>query len=619
MTDSDDLLPRAIAAHRAGRLGEAESGYRAILRRDAQAADALHLLGVLLAGTGHLEEGIGSIRQAIAVDPTAARFFSNLGKLLLDAGRVEEAVAACRTALSLKPEYPEALNNLAAALNAAGTFGAAAAASRDATRLRPDLASAHNNLGNALRGQGLTDEAVDAYRQAATLSPPMREAFHNLGNVFKDTGRIPEAIDAYRAALDLAPGSADTHDHLVNTVHYDPSFDGRRLCEAASEWYRRHGAVFAGEIRPHTNDRSPDRRLRIGYVSADFREHPVGLNLLPLFRAHDRSRFAVWCYSGVRRADALTARFRDLSDGWRGTASMPDGRLADAVREDEIDILVDLSLHSAGNRLLVFARKPAPVQVTFAGYPGTTGVPTIDYRLTDPFLDPPGGEDGHSAEEPLRLPDTFWCYDPLTDEPVRPLPAIARGIVTFGCLNNFCKVNEGSLRLWAAPIRRVAHSRLRLLCPRGRQRLRVLDVLEGEGVDASRVEFVDQRPRLDYLRAYHSIDIGLDTLPYNGHTTSLDAFWMGVPVVTLVGNTIVGRAGLSQLMNLGLPELVTRTPGDFIHAASTLAADLPRLAQLRGGLRERMRTSPLGDGPRFAANIEAAYRAIWQKWCGAHE
>jgi protein O-GlcNAc transferase len=614
---SGQALDDAVAAHRAGQPGVAESLYRRVLQEIPQQKDALHLLGVLLGQTGRLAEGIVSIRQAIALDPGAARYFCNLGYLLTEVGRIGEALDVCRTAVSLKPDYPEAHNNLGAALNAAGRYSEAAEACLEAVRLRPDMSAACNNLGNAFRGQGLLDESIDAYRRALALAPGFADAHHNLGSVLKETGRIGEAIAAYRAALDARPGFSEARHHLVNTVHYDPEYDAGALGREARLWHERHGAPLGRPGLAHANDRHPDRRLRLGYVSADFREHPVGLNLLPLFAAHDHRQFEVFCYSGVTRPDPLTDRFRERADQWRDVAAVGDQELADTIAGDGIDVLVDLSLHIAGNRLPVFARKPAPVQFTFAGYPGTTGLDTIDCRITDPYLDPPGDDDRSYAEESVRLPETFWCYDPLTSEPVAPLPAQAHGFVTFGCLNNFCKVNDGMLRVWAGAMRAVPGSRLLLLSPYGSHRRHAVGVLEAEGVAAERVAFVEHRPRADYLRLYHSIDVGLDTLPYNGHTTSLDGYWMGVPVVTLVGRTVVGRAGFSQAMNLGLGELVAWSPPEFVRIASALAGNLPRLAALRAGLRDRMRRSPLFDGERFARHVEAAYRAAWRRWCAS--
>ncbi len=356
--------------------------------------------------------------------------------------------------------------------------------------------------------------------------------------------------------------------------------------------------------------------MRLGYISPDFRSHAAAFFTAPLFAAHDRTGFEIFCYSDVIRPDDTTARLRSLVDGWREITGLGHAEVARQIRQDRIDILVDLTMHMAHHRLLVFARKPAPVQACWLAYPGTTGLSTIDYRITDVHLDPTDADDRCYAEQSIRLPETFWCYDPLDRNPaVNALPAAGNGYVTFGCLNNFCKINPGVLRLWAGVLRAVDRSRLTILAAEGSHRRQVLDLLAEEGVDRQRVAFVGHRPRPLYLEYYHEIDIGLDTVPYNGHTTSLDSFWMGVPVVTLVGSTVVGRAGLCQLTNLGLPELIAFNPEQYMRIAAELAQDLPRLAAMRTGLRARLQASPLMDAPRFARHLEAAYRKMWRRWC----
>jgi predicted O-linked N-acetylglucosamine transferase (SPINDLY family) len=370
-------------------------------------------------------------------------------------------------------------------------------------------------------------------------------------------------------------------------------------------------------IQSHGNSRDPERRLRIGYISPDFRHHATAVGgTFSLLANHDHREFEVYCYSGVLHPDAVTERLRGHADAWRETAGLSHQRLADLVREDRIDILVDLTMHMAGSRLPVFARKPAPIQVAWQAYPGTTGVSTIDYRLTDPFLDPPGQHDAFYTEESVRLPDGFWCYDPLAEDlPVNDLPAMKNGHLTLGCLNNFSKINEGVLALWARVLQAVPASRLLLLAPPGCARERVANTLQEYGIARERVEFTGRLPRMEYLKLHNRIDLGLDPFPYNGHVTSLDAFWMGVPTATLVGERAAGRAGWSQLCNLGLEELAATTPEHYIEIVSGLAGDLERLAGLRRTLRERMRASPLMDGPRFARNVESAYRVMWRKWC----
>jgi predicted O-linked N-acetylglucosamine transferase (SPINDLY family) len=338
--------------------------------------------------------------------------------------------------------------------------------------------------------------------------------------------------------------------------------------------------------------------------------------LAPLFSAHGHEKFQIFCYSDVITPDKITAMLRSYSDVWHETFGMSDERLADLIRHDQIDILVDLTMHMAGARPLLFARKPAPVQVCWLAYQGTTGLTTMDYRLTDPYLDPPGMFDRYYSEESFRLPDSFWCYDPLTSEPsVNELPALNNGYVTFGCLNSFNKVTDDVLRLWACALRAVDGSRLIVLAGQGSHRERTIDFLRREGIAPERVTFQSFVPRPDYLRLYHHIDIGLDTFPYNGQTTTLDAAWMGVPVVTIVGRTSAARAGASLLWNLGTPELVADSPDQFVSTAVALAQDSKRLNSYRTSLRQQLQKSPLMDAPRFTRNVEIAFRTMWQRWC----
>jgi predicted O-linked N-acetylglucosamine transferase (SPINDLY family) len=436
----------------------------------------------------------------------------------------------------------------------------------------------------------------------------------------KDVGQIDLALSHYAQAIARSPQLLPIYDNRLYSLYFHPDYDAKAILHEQRQWNDAIAKPLSVRIAPHDNDRSPERRLRIGYVSGDFRDHVVGRNILPLVREHDRHAVEVFCYSNVGRKDDFTAKYQALADHWRDIRQISDDQAAQLIRRDKIDILVDLSLHLGDNRLLVFARKPAPLQVTFAGYPGGTGMRSIDYRLTDPWLDPPGQNDDDYAERSIRLPESFWCYDPdamqVTDAPEPgPPPAASNGYVTFGCLNNFSKVSDVALDLWARILNRVPGSHLLLMAPPGSARDRVLARLAQDGIAADQIRFVPFQPRRDYLQTFREIDIVLDTVPYNGHTTSLDALWMGAPVTTLVGRTVVGRAGVSQLNNLNLTDLIAATPEQFVEIAVELAGDLNRLANLRAGLRQRMRQSPLCDAKRFARNVEAAYRQMWRAWC----
>jgi predicted O-linked N-acetylglucosamine transferase (SPINDLY family) len=344
--------------------------------------------------------------------------------------------------------------------------------------------------------------------------------------------------------------------------------------------------------------------------------HPVALFINPLLGLHDYSRFEVFCYSDVPAEDVYTARLRSYVSAWRDTLKLSDQQLADTVRADQIDILVDLNMHMSGSRLLAFARKPAPVQVTYLAYCGTTGLETMDYRLSDPYLDPPGTDESVYSEKTIRLPHSYWCYVTASDAPpVGPLPAQNRGYVTFGCLNNYCKVTPPTFDAWFEILRRVPGSRLLLHADAGSHRDRARGRAQSAGIDPARLEFTGFMPLPDYLQTYNRIDIALDPFPYTGGTTSCDALWMGAPLVTLAGKTAVSRGGASILSNIGLPDLVTTAADQYIRLATELAGDRQRLADLRSTLRQRMRQSPLCNAPQFARDVEAAYREMWRWWC----
>ena len=595
---------------------EAVAAYRTAVSQRPGFAEACGELGRALLATGERDAAIAALRQALQANPTLASAYYYLGNALQEAGHLDEAIASFRTAAILQPDSPDARYNLALALASKGELEQAVSAYSEAVKLRPLYAEAYNNLGNCLQLLGRLDEAAIAFRKAVLIRPKSPDIYSNLGNLLKDMGRLGDAISCYDRAAALQPDDALWHSHRLYALHFLPGVEPERLLEEHLKWDRLHGQTLKKLIRPYGNDPTPDRRLRIGYVSADLREHVVGRNVLPLLCEHDRERFEVFCYYNFGKEDEVTARFRSYADGWRRIAGVGDDDVAALIRADGIDILIDLSLHMGGNRLPVFARKPAPVQLTFAGYPSGTGLEAIDYRLTDPYLDPPHVSDGYYREQSIRLPDSFWCFDPTGAEPpAGPLSAIQSGRVTFGCLNNFCKVNEPVLKLWALVLHAVPDSALLLLVPRGSSRDRVLDTLRREGIEDSRVEFADRHPRHEYLALYNRIDLALDTFPYNGHTTTLEGLWMGVPVVTRVGRPAVSRAGLSQLSNLGLADLAAHSDADFVHIASSLARDLARLDGLRSTLRDRMRLSPLTDSRHFAKSIEQTYWAMWQDYC----
>jgi protein O-GlcNAc transferase len=554
------------------------------------------------------------LRKTNALEPNNAEVAFNLGNALDGLGRGQEAIEQYRHAVAMRPGYADAWNNLGNVCKQCGDFSSAMAAFGAAISARPDFVVALNNLGCLLRTLGRSDDAERVLRQGIEVDAHHAALYDNLGNVLKDAGELDEAIGCFQKALEIDPGNPATHSNLAYALSFQ-SLEPAPILDQCVKWNERFAAPLLPSLDPHPREPASGRRLKIGYVSADFRDHCQSLFMVPLLSQHDHSRFEIFCYSSVERPDDHTRRIAGHADVWRDVRSLSDAELDWRIREDGIDILVDLTMHMARGRLLAFARKPAPVQIAWLAYPGTTGVGALDYRLSDPRLDPEGFDD-HYSESTLRLADSFWCYDPLTDVPkVNPLPAIERGHLTLGCLNNPCKLTESTLQLWGGVMRAIPDARLLLMAPAGRHRQRLLRRLAVQNIAAERVDFVGFRPRVDYLSSYHGIDLGLDSFPYNGHTTSLDALWMGVPIVSRVGKTSVGRGGLSQLFHLDLLDLAAETDEAFVEKAVALGTDLPRLAALRRELRSRLERSPLMDAERFARNIEAAYVQAWTTHC----
>jgi predicted O-linked N-acetylglucosamine transferase (SPINDLY family) len=398
-------------------------------------------------------------------------------------------------------------------------------------------------------------------------------------------------------------------------MHYGPGIDRAELFAEHQRWAAQHAAELSPITRSATNGFNPHRRLRIGYVSADFREHPVAHFIGPVLAARDRAQFEVIGYSDVPQPDESTKRLSAQMDEWREISGLSDEALAELVVRDGIDILVDLTGHAGKNRLLAFARKPAPIQVTHFGYPDTTGLSAMDYRMSDAHADPPGETEKFHTEKLVRLPDVAWCYEPSASPPVKELPVREAGFVTFASFNNIPKLTNEVLALWARILKGVPNARLKLLTNApGQSNERVWQEFEKRGVDRARVSIVDRLPREQYLELHNTVDIGLDPFPYNGAVTSCDALWMGVPVMTLAGATYVARQGVSVLLNLGLADLIAASAQEYVEIAIQLAGDLERLADLRRELRDRMNASAIMDGRRFARNLESAYRRMWQEF-----
>jgi protein O-GlcNAc transferase len=613
---SRDVFEQALALERGGRFEEALGLYRKLISRNATHDRALFRVSVILLQAGLTEDAIGYLERAVAARRDEPSYLTNLGEAYRRQGKLELAEAVLTYALKLDADFTEARQNLGLVQMQRGADADALRNLEQVVARKPDDALPHVSLAWLLLRNQRPNEALARAERAVALTPSLAAAQRCVGDAFDMLGDKTRSIASYRRALELEPSDHVSHSNLIISMLTAPGYDARAIGAESLAWALAHAEPLRREMRPHDNDRNPERRLRVGYVSPDFRVHPVRHFLVRLLEQHDQAAFELFLYSSVERPDAQTEWYRSFAgEHFRDIRAKNDVDAAELVRRDGIDLLVDLAVHGPGNRLRVFACKPAPVQLTWLGFAGTTGMSSVDYRITDPYLDPPETDLSVYAETSLHLPETFACYDALeSDLPVAPLPALTRGGVTFGCQNSPRKLHRGTLSLWARVLAAVPGSRL-LLYVEEYGRHAVLQTLAAGGIDAERVAFRGLVPRRAYLERYGELDIALDTFPFAGGTTTCDAVWMGVPVVTLVGPTVLQRAGSSVAMNLGLPELVARSEDEFVARAVALATNLPHLASLRAGLRSRLEASPLGDAPRFARHLEALYRTAWQQYC----
>jgi protein O-GlcNAc transferase len=561
-------------------------------------------LGEALRRLGRKEDALAAFLRAVAANPEIAEVHYNLALTHDQLGQLAPAIAAYEATLERKPSFLPAALGLLGALRANAEYERAIGWYEQNSGDLPDTAELRCAVAAALADVFRIDEAVSHLERALAMEPNSAQVHSDYAAALVERGEIDRALALLRRARELEPENPSHHSKLVYLLPFSDKVEPELILAEARAFGERY-APSPKEPFQHADTREPERKLRVGYVSPDFRMHAAASFLLPLFRHHDRDRVHVTCYSNVRRPDAVTAELRSLVDEWRNISTLDDEQAAEMIRQDRIDVLVDLAQHSAGNRLLMFAKKPAPVQVAWLGYPGTTGIPAMDCRLTDPGLDPPELGNGYGTETLVWLPDTFWCYAPPPEAPeVSELPALQSGYVTFGCLNSFKKVSDAALRLWGKVLNEVPRSRLLLVVPPGVARRRVQRVMAEQGVGGERLELLGPMPRPEYLRTYRRVDIGLDPIPYGGGTTSLEAVWMGIPVLTLPGGTSVSRAGAAIARNLQLSEFVAGSTSDYAGRAAQLAHNLERLSALRKSLRPRLQSSPLMDAPRFAKDLE---------------
>jgi protein O-GlcNAc transferase len=569
---------------------------------------------------GNLQRAEQILKKILKLQPDNFEACYYLGGILDDALRPEEAITCYRRAMEINPEFPGTYYNIASLLQGKRQFDEALAYYQKALSLDPACADIYNSIGVILQSKGEFGEAVSYYQKALGLDPNFATAYCNMGNVLVNQGKLQEAASYFRRSLQLKPDALKPYESLLMLMNYSSDYDPPAIFSEHLNFSKQFEYPLRFIRTAHTNDKIPDRKLKIGYLSPDFRQHSVNYFIEPVLTSHRHDRFELFCYSDVSVPDSVTERLQGYADQWRNIAGMSDEQVAGMIRNDGIDILIDLAGHTGNNRILVFALKPAPVQVNWLGYPNTTGLAAVDYRIVDAYTDPPGLTDPFYTEQLIRLPDSFLCYQPDNNSPAAgDLPALQSGHITFGSFNVFRKVSQKTVALWAAVLKALPDARLLLKTKNLSDRAtchNAREMFTAQGISPDRLDLLSHIPSFTgHLDTYNRIDIGLDTFPYNGTTTTCEALWMGVPVITLAGNTHASRVGVSLLTNIGLPGLIAETVGEYVSIAVKLAGDLKNLQSLRENLRGMMAHSLLTDAKRFVIALETCYREIWQKWC----
>ncbi|MEW6054474.1 MAG: tetratricopeptide repeat protein [Nitrospirota bacterium] len=582
----------AIEYLQKGDLQYAESLFRHILKIQPNNVSALHFLGVIYYQRKDYNGSIEHINKALHFGPNYADAYNNLGIVLQETGHLEEATVC----------YKKALN------------------------LNPNFSRAYYNLGNIFREKWQLNNAIHNYQKAIQLEPNFFEAYNNIALALQDQGLLKEAEKNYRNALQIKPDFPECYSNLLLMMHYDTRYDSKKIFYEHLRYANQLTRSFSPSVMPYNNDCSSVRRLKIGYVSPDFRRHSVAYFIEPIITTHERQSFEVICYSDVPREkeDEVTLRIQGHSDQWRNITAMSDEQVAQQIQSDQIDILIDLAGHTAFNRMPVFARKPAPIQVSWIGYPATTGLSTMDFKIVDSYTDPQGMTEKFFTEKLLRMPDSFLCYLPDKDSPeIKPLPALSSGHITFGSFNYSSKISPDTVTLWANILNRMPSTCL-LLKSRNfvdsKTGQHIMNMFNKLDISAERIVLIPSSCSfIEHLSMYNQIDIALDTYPYNGTTTICEALWMGVPVITLSGNTHVSRVGMSILSNAGLSNFIAESHEQYQEIAINTAHDFEELQRLRTILRDKLLNSALLQKERFTRNLEHIYRDIWNTWCQSHK
>ena len=612
--DAHYNLGNALSA--LGRHKEAITNYRRALGINSQHPMAHNNLGITMQAIGRFDDAAASYCRTLTLNPNYAPAHYNMGNVLMLLKRHKEAVESYRRAVEIKPDYAEAHHNLGAALHALDRCSEAILSVHQALMIQPDFSEAWCSLGGMMLRLERYGDAHTAFRQSLAIEP-MSKAWAGLGYAQMRMGNGPDSVQSFRNALEMDPTNIEVHSYYIYSLDFIPEPGFAEHQAERKRWYECHGRQFASAIKPHKNDRTPDRKLRIGYVSADFNHHSPSLAFGPVMRHHDRSQFELFLYSGVLIEGKETQFFREMATAWCDTHDLSDDALAQRIRDDGIDILVDLAGQSFGNRLLVLARKPAPVQVTAWGYATGTGVPTIDYLFADPVSVPENARP-HFAEVIYDLPCILGHVVPDYAPDVGPLPYADGAPVTFGCLNRLNKITAGVVRVWGRLLREVPESRLLLKDAQlsdPNECRRMIEAFGAEGIAEDRLILMSRTPHFEHLAAFGRVDIALDPFPTTGGISTLEAMWMGVPVVAMLGNSIPSRVGAAIVSAAGLSDWVAANEDEYVAIAKRFAADPAALAKLRATLRPSLATSPLGDSVQYCRAVEDAYRTMWRRWC----
>lgn len=610
------------ALHAAGQTDDALASFEACLALDPGHAQAHNARGILLSLLERGTEAIASFQRAVAIDPGYASAHNNLGNEYFFAGRYDEALASYRQGTDLRPDYANAHNGLGGALLAQGNYTDALASFDRAIALDARHAEAWNGRGHALVELRRPREALAAYDRARALKPDLDDSqLAHRGRALQMLGRHREAIDHFRRNMECQPDKPASMSQFLFSLNYLDDLTAEQIFA----WHRQFGERFETPLKPawreHCNRPDPERRLRIGFVSADLRRHSVGTFMDGVFKSlatgHELELVA---YANQRKDDAVTERLRPHFVLWRDIHGLSDEVTAEQVRADGIDILVDLSGHTRGNRLLVFARKPAPVQASYLGYYASTGLTAMDYFIGDRWQ-MPEDEPSRFTETRFRTPGHHLCFTPPAQAvEAGPLPALGNGHITFANFSNLAKVSDSTVACWSTILAKLPNSRLFLKAAEFDQedgRTAILERFGRHGIGPERLILEGKSSFEDYLACYQRVDIALDPFPLVGGTVTMQSLWMGVPILTLYGDRHCSRNGSGIMRELGLPEWVTFSSAEYVERAVALAADLTALASVRAGLRERLLTSSLCDAPRFAHDLAASFRAMWRNWCAS--